>query len=146
LFGNNNSGADNGWTPLVGEYRLRVIPYTQARAEGAIGTALYINFTVVNQATARVGAWGIDEQHLVVEMLGNPINTEQAEVVVRGAAGKPLQLVLLDEQGRQLHRQRVEKAGVIEHQQVPLGRRTGLYLLRVTTPTESKTVRVLQVK
>jgi len=53
LFG-DKSGNYNNWTPAVGSYTLKATPYTAANGSGTAGTALTINFTVINKATATV--------------------------------------------------------------------------------------------
>ncbi|PSR53653.1 hypothetical protein AHMF7605_09010 [Adhaeribacter arboris] len=39
------------WIPAVGDYTLKTTPYTQAGGGGSAGTALSINFQVINQST-----------------------------------------------------------------------------------------------
>ncbi|GAB3022833.1 hypothetical protein GCM10027185_21290 [Spirosoma pulveris] len=48
LFG-DNAGNYNAWTPVVGSYSLTATPYAGGNATGAVGTALTVAFTVVNQ-------------------------------------------------------------------------------------------------
>uniref|UniRef100_UPI001FF45A61 DUF5060 domain-containing protein n=1 Tax=Telluribacter sp. SYSU D00476 TaxID=2811430 RepID=UPI001FF45A61 len=49
LYGDNN-GDFNAWMPNLGSYSLTCTPYTGAGATGAIGTALTVNFTIMDQA------------------------------------------------------------------------------------------------
>jgi len=49
LFGDSN-GDYNTWAPTVGSYTLKAVPYTASGGGGTAGTALTVNFTVVNQA------------------------------------------------------------------------------------------------
>jgi predicted outer membrane repeat protein len=48
LFG-DNQGDYQRWTPNLGSYSLTATPYAGVNATGAIGTALTVAFTVVNQ-------------------------------------------------------------------------------------------------
>ncbi|MBO0932009.1 chitobiase/beta-hexosaminidase C-terminal domain-containing protein [Fibrella aquatilis] len=83
------------------------------------------------------------EVPFTVMLLGNPVR-QSAELEVRGAAGNPLILTLTDVQGRQVGIHRVEVAGVVERMSVPIdGHGPGLLLLRVTTPTQTQTVKLL---
>lgn len=48
LYG--NTGNDyNPWTPAVGSYLVKATPYSEGHGVGIAGTALSINFTVINQ-------------------------------------------------------------------------------------------------
>ncbi|SOD98547.1 lamin tail domain-containing protein [Spirosoma fluviale] len=50
LFG-DVAGNFNAWVPPVGSYTLTATPYTGAAGSGTAGTALTLNFTVVDQTT-----------------------------------------------------------------------------------------------
>jgi hypothetical protein len=83
---------------------------------------------------------------LRVTVLGNPVVGDQLEVGVTGAEGMPLQLQVIDMGGRVITRQHVERAGAVETRRVELGAQSaGGLLLRVSTPTQSRTLRVLKV-
>lgn len=82
---------------------------------------------------------------LQVVVLENPVTGEQVEVEVRGAEGQRLHLSLTDLQGRPLRERLVERAGVVERQRLSIdGQVAGLLLLRVSTPTQSQTVKLLR--
>ncbi|MGV3559149.1 NHL domain-containing protein [Larkinella arboricola] len=49
LFGDTD-GNYKSWTPAVGNYTLKGIPYTEAAGKGSAGTPLTLNFTVIDQA------------------------------------------------------------------------------------------------
>jgi hypothetical protein len=82
---------------------------------------------------------------LQVVMLGNPVVGETLQVEVRGAAGRSLRLQLTDLKGQLVSEHRVDEAGLVERQVLHLGAQgPGLLLLRVSTPTQSQTVKVLR--
>jgi hypothetical protein len=79
-------------------------------------------------------------------VLGNPLVGTQLEVVVKGAEGVPLQFEVIDLGGRVITQQHVEQAGAVETRRLELGAQSaGMLLLRVSTPTQSRTLRVLKV-
>lgn len=98
-------------------------------------------------ASARLG---LDEEPgstLRVTLLGNPTTKNLVEFEVRGAQGQPLEMHLLDMNGRQINHQRVEKSGSLERQSLSLGATVGgVLLLRVSTTTQSQTVKVLDIR
>jgi hypothetical protein len=51
LFG-DNAGNYNPWIPAVGTYTLKATPFTSSGGTGTAGTALTVNFTVTDNATA----------------------------------------------------------------------------------------------
>ncbi|WP_373515581.1 choice-of-anchor Q domain-containing protein [Persicitalea sp.] len=87
------------------------------------------------------------DRELQVTLLGNPTGKGQVEFEVRGAQGQRLDLQLLDFNGRAISRQSIEKAGVVERQTLGLGAGSGgMLILRVSTATQSQTVKVLDVR
>ncbi len=77
-------------------------------------------------------------------VLGNPTLAETVTVDVRGAADQPLRLVVRDVQGRTISERTIERAGAVERPTLTLGRTPGLYLLQITTPSRSRTIKVLR--
>lgn len=81
---------------------------------------------------------------LQISALGNPVR-DMLDVDVTGAEGSSLTLFLTDGQGRTVGQQRIERAGVREQVRFNVGQQSvGILLLRATTPTQSKVVRVLK--
>ncbi|RYZ15615.1 MAG: T9SS type A sorting domain-containing protein [Sphingobacteriales bacterium] len=79
-------------------------------------------------------------------MLGNPVSS-QVEVEIRGAEGKPLQVQLTDINGHLVSEQQVPQAGVVERHRLPVFHQApGMLVLRVSTPTQQKTVKILKGK
>ncbi|TLV00979.1 DUF4331 family protein [Dyadobacter luticola] len=81
---------------------------------------------------------------LTAIVMGNPSNNEEVMVEIRGAYGKPVQLDLANSSGQIYGQQVIEKATDNERRSVKLGKQTGLYYLRVTTPDEKYTVKILK--
>ena len=96
------------------------------------------------QAQARLGA-DESEQTLSVRVLGNPVVGEMAEIEVLGASGQPLQVRLVDSQGRLITSQQRASAQAAERFSLTVGNQAaGLLLLQVSTPRQSQTVKVLK--
>ncbi len=93
---------------------------------------------------ARIGAAEADIP-LQAVLLGNPLTGNQAEVEIRGAQGQPLRLQLFDGQGRGVIEQQIHQAGSVERQRLELTQQpAGLYMLRVSTPTQWQVLKVLK--
>ena len=94
---------------------------------------------------ARVGAE--PGSGLQVRVLGNPASGSQVSVEVRGAQGQPLRVQLTDAAGRAVSERLMERAGAVERQTLSLGNQpTGILLLRVSTPTQSQTLKLLKAE
>lgn len=114
----------------------------QARQSGREVTLSW-NIRAVCPVGSRVGVTDSDVP-LQVRVLGNPVLGGQVTVDVRGAEGQPLRLTVRDMQGRTLSDQSVKQAAATERHSLELGRTPGLYLLQISTPTRSRTVKVLR--
>jgi hypothetical protein len=80
-----------------------------------------------------------------VKVLGNPIKNDQVSVEVTGAEGQALQLKLLTPQGRVVSLQQVPSAEATQRHELSVaGQAGGLFLLQVSTPTQSQTVKVVK--
>ncbi|UFH52854.1 S8 family serine peptidase [Spirosoma sp. KNUC1025] len=81
---------------------------------------------------------------LQITTLGNPISTDWLEVEVRGVQGQPLNLQINNMLG-EIHSSRaVKMAEPVERHKLKLGSSPGLYFLQVSTPTETKTLKVVR--
>jgi hypothetical protein len=95
-------------------------------------------------AGARQGITSNDTP-LRVKVLGNPVSDVEVRFEVVGAGGQTLQLQLTDISGRSISERFVEHAQAMERQALPVGdQKAGLLLLRVSTPSQSQTVKVLK--
>ncbi|MEZ0541884.1 cellulose binding domain-containing protein [Fibrella arboris] len=87
------------------------------------------------------------ESQLAVTVLGNPVRDEVLSFQVSGAAGQPLQVVLVTPQGRVIAQKQVASPQPAEQYQFPLGEQgAGVFLLQVSTPTQRQTVKVLKAE
>lgn len=93
--------------------------------------------------SARRGA-GEPVAELTVRVLANPSVSGTAEVEISGAGGLPLDLRVSDTRGRSIRDERIEQAAPLEKRTVRLNSEPGLYFLRVSTPTQVKTVKILR--
>ena len=81
---------------------------------------------------------------LTVTVLGNPVVGDVVKFEIRGAGGQSVQSSLIDTQGHTLSEATINQPGAVEQQTLPLSQPAGLYLLRVTSQHQSKTVKVLK--
>ncbi len=86
------------------------------------------------------------ETELTVTVQENPVSGATITADIRGADGQPLLLQLRDATGRLVDEQHCLRAGLLDVKQIKLGSSAGLYLLRVSTPTQIKTVRVVRAR
>ena len=81
---------------------------------------------------------------LQVVVLGNPTRNETVEVEISGVSNEAVSLDVVNQQGEVVSQQRIEQANTGERHPVKLGRSTGLYILKVQTPTQVQTVKLLK--
>jgi hypothetical protein len=87
----------------------------------------------------------VAEPTLEVRVLGNPIANGRVEVEIIGASGQPMEVMLTDLGGRVIKAQRIERPASLETLRYDLGRQpVGVLLLRVSTSTLTKTVKLLK--
>lgn len=81
---------------------------------------------------------------LSIQVLGNPVS-DQLRVLVQEANGQPVQLRLLDVQGRVLESRTVQPAEQADEQQFSVGKfGPGLLLLQATSPRQTRMVKVVR--
>ncbi|WP_155296285.1 putative Ig domain-containing protein [Spirosoma rigui] len=93
---------------------------------------------------ARVAAPTVVEVPLDVRVLGNPTTADEVAVEIRGGEGKALHVMMVNAQGALISEHTIEKAATVEQQTVRLGRTSGVYLLKVSIPGQSQTVKVIK--
>lgn len=81
---------------------------------------------------------------LRITTLGNPIATDWIDVEVRGAQGQALNLQVTSTFGTQTSQFAVGTATSVERHRLTLGHSAGLYFLNVSTPTQTKTVKIVR--
>ncbi len=106
----------------------------------------YLNGTLVyGQEPGVVNArMGNSETTLQVRILGNPVVGDKVEVAVSGVEGQPLRMQLTDVQGRIVSEYKTGQAGAVEQRQLLVGQQPGILLLKVNTPTERQTIKLLR--
>ncbi|MFC5411958.1 putative Ig domain-containing protein [Larkinella bovis] len=129
------------------EYALRtakdVQPFTlRARQRGVIVTAQWD--LKASCGRARMGSVETDLSGFQVRLLGNPPADQAAEVEIRGAKGKWVQVQVNDLQGKVLHHKHIQLADDVERQSIPIGSGSGQYLLEVASGGERKVLKVLK--
>ncbi|NIJ51787.1 DUF4331 family protein [Dyadobacter arcticus] len=77
-------------------------------------------------------------------VMGNPSSNDEVIVEIRGAFGKRVQLDLANSKGQVFGQQIIGKAGENERRAIKLSGQTGIYYLRVVTPGEKYTVKILR--
>ena len=136
-------------TTASGPYSLQM--YTDNKSivlkavqSGTAGEASFVyNWFTACTGGARLGTSA--ETLLDVRVIGNPVQNGQVVVEVRGAAGQPLRVALTDLRGQTISSHQIEAARSLERHSFEVGRQgAGLLLLRASTPTQSRTVKVLR--
>jgi hypothetical protein len=136
-------------TTAPGPYTLRLyadnpVITLKATQTGTAGEVTFsYNWLAACQSGGRLGSEPGAELEVVV--LSNPVVGQEVSVQVRGAQGQPLRLQLSNLHGRLVSERVVDRAGTVERQTVPLGSQpAGMLLLRVSTPSQSRTVKVIK--
>jgi len=81
---------------------------------------------------------------LRVTVLGNPVTGAEVSFDITGVEGQSVQMQLIDESGQLVSDRSVERAEALERQTLPIRKsKSGVLLLRVSTPGQSQTVKVL---
>lgn len=94
---------------------------------------------------ARLGIAGNDVPWRIL-VLGNPVVGTELRFEVVGVEGQPLRMQLADLSGQVISERAVERARALEYQSLPIvHQKAGILLLRVSTPSQSQTVKVLTV-
>ncbi|GAB3933876.1 FG-GAP-like repeat-containing protein [Larkinella terrae] len=82
---------------------------------------------------------------LQVTVLGNPVVGSQLAVEVRGAAGQPLQLRLMNAAGNFVQALQVKTAQAVEQQTISVqDQPAGILILQVSTPAQNRTLKILK--
>ncbi|MBO0932999.1 cellulose binding domain-containing protein [Fibrella aquatilis] len=84
---------------------------------------------------------------LDVTVLGNPVRGDAVSVQIKGAGGQPLRLQLVSAQGKVITQQQIATPQAVEQHTLSLaGQGPGIVLLQVSTPTQTRTLRVLKAE
>ncbi|MEZ0487892.1 cellulose binding domain-containing protein [Fibrella aquatica] len=84
---------------------------------------------------------------LEVTLLGNPVRGDVVSVQIKGGGPEPLRLQLVSAQGRVITQRQVASPQAVEQHELSIaGQGPGVLLLQVSTPTQSRTIRVLKAE
>ncbi|WP_020601497.1 beta strand repeat-containing protein [Spirosoma spitsbergense] len=141
----------NEMTPTTspGPYSLHLytdnpVVTLQAVQSGVTSSFVYNWLTACNGGSPRLAAVVEPTATLQVKVLGNPVYSA-VEFDVTGAEARSLHLSLIDGMGRIVNDSHTEQAGAREHYQFDVSTLpAGPLLLRVSTPGQSETVRILK--
>lgn len=92
----------------------------------------------------RVGVATEPTVDLQLNVLGNPVIDETVEVEIIGTLDQSLRLQTFNEQGHQVSEAVIKKAASHQRSTLRLGSSPGIYLIRVSTPTQRQTVKVIK--
>ncbi|MGN7889819.1 Ig-like domain-containing protein [Dyadobacter sp. 22481] len=114
-------------------------------------TVYYKGQLVYGQEPAALanGRFGVIENEIVpakltATLMGNPISSDEAEVVITGANALPLQVTVTDVNGRSLFSKSIPKPADQERHTLPLGKTAGLYLIKVGSAREGVVLKVVK--
>ncbi|TDE17361.1 Ig-like domain-containing protein [Dyadobacter psychrotolerans] len=98
------------------------------------------------QVNARLGLPEIEttSDGLNVTVLGNPVTTDHANIIVSGANASPVRILVADLKGRVLFQKLVDKPVENEQHTLPLGKNSGLYLIKVGTSKETLSLKIVK--
>jgi hypothetical protein len=120
-----------------------VQPFTLTARQSGV-TVTYVWNLKVACGRARTAALPEPGTQLRVRVLGNPVTTQTAEVEITGAEHQALQLNLVDLQGKVLHQRSIQQAEYTQRVSVPIGERSGVFLLNVSTSTQRQQVKLVK--
>lgn len=125
-------------------YRDNPVITLRATQAGSSGEARYeVNWYRYCVAGARL-ATEEPVKGLNVIVLPNPSSGQTVEVIVQGVSNQLLDLQVNNEQGVLVSHLRIEKAIENEHDIIRLGSSSGIYFLKVNTPNQTKTVKIIK--
>lgn len=140
-------------TTEPGPYSLRLYSDNPSiglvAGQGSSQASFIYNWLGACGSSGRLPAGGSGEPGagLRVVVLGNPVVANEVALDVRGAEGQPLRVQVVDERGHLVSQRLVERAGVVERLSLPVGNQpAGVFLLRVSTPTHQRTLKLLRAK
>ena len=118
-------------------------PIMITATQDGVTTTYVFNFAAFCSGSARV-ATGEPTRTLEVTVMGNPNPNDWADVEIRGAQGHPLQLRLSNSHGQWISEHSVDLANPVERHRIRFDSSAGLYMLQVSTPTQTRIVKVIR--
>jgi endo-beta-N-acetylglucosaminidase D len=95
-------------------------------------------------ATISAVSSGQAKELLQVYVLGNPVRGSQAELEIHASAGQPLRLQLFNTLGALVGEEQLKAPATVMRRSLALPAAAGLYVLRVSTPSGSTSVKLLR--
>ncbi|WP_461076647.1 Ig-like domain-containing protein [Spirosoma flavus] len=135
-------------TTAGGPYELRLytdnpVIVLKATQVGTAGEATFsYNWLAACNAPTRQSAENLPE--LNVQVLGNPVVGEWVEVLVMGAGQQTLHATIINQRGVPVDTWQRESASDQEQIRLRVGSSGGVYLLKVETPSQRQTVKLLK--
>ena len=139
---NELAATSNSGPYVLNLYTDNPVIRLRATQTGSVGEANFGYNWLSACGSARVSAEPVESLHITV--LGNPVVGERIVVEVRGAEGQRLAIDVINAQGRSVSESVRELAGSVERLELRVGREAGVYLLRVSVPGQSRTVKVVK--
>ncbi len=79
-----------------------------------------------------------------INVLGNPTTKDVVSFDLRGNAGEAMEIGVSDANGRVMSHSAFNASGNVERRSVRIGRAPGIYFLKVGTPSETRTIKLLR--
>jgi hypothetical protein len=118
-----------------------MFPYEQNPWRGFRGP----NYAGAKLANGRQSAESNDDSNrLTVLALGNPTDKDEVVIEVKGAAGKSVNVDVVNAQGMVIGHQSIDEASGNERTKVKVGSQSGVYFIKATTDTEQNTFKVIR--
>jgi hypothetical protein len=151
VFGDDKQGNYYSWTPALGNYTLTATTYSGKNGTGTPGSPVTINFSVVNQAAAKVAnvnnpSKGLEDlEDLVLIAYPNPFHGE-LKVSIETQNPEPATLTIMDVLGRSIYHQQVELQNGKAFITIPENPAiiTGVYLLGIQQGSQQKIIRIIR--
>ena len=115
----------------------------KATQAGTPGEASYAFNWLASCGRARQEATEQQEE-LSVTAMPNPSSEQTIRVMVKGAGDQPVTFRVTDEGGNPVSELHLEKIYATEQETVRLGFSPGIYILKVITPTQARTLKIIK--
>jgi hypothetical protein len=117
----------------------------KARYVGDPGSEVSMMYDFRKQCgRARIGSAVENVSPFSVTVLGNPTANDRVMLEVRGVAGQTMQMGLANSQGQIMSQQTFQATGDVEQRSFKVGRQPGIYFIKVSTATDSRTIKLLR--
>ncbi|UHG89814.1 T9SS type A sorting domain-containing protein [Spirosoma oryzicola] len=115
----------------------------KATQEGTAGEQSYILNWLPYCKGARLSAKSASTD-LSIQVMPNPSSDQVIKILVDGALGEQVTIQVTDQQGKLVSYTRIEEVAATMYSSAQLGYLPGVYLLKVSTPTQNKTIKIMK--